>query len=1414
MSAVLLSVCLLLAASPAAAQYSQFSAQADYQFGMASRCLAATSGGYVSYGWVSSCPLASNGFPNSTNMLTCCAAISASVGLKNGTGAAAGCLCEAETAAASVFILSSVGNAPLNLSNPKSGSAGLPLTGTNGILAQCVTLGYNDIYWPAMNTSYLNDCSNVDEYRQITTSDYNLVPTYNQSEGLVIPTKLQNSARIPYVMNLTSSSAIIRYRTTSYSTSNACYITNMTLYALNATLGQATQTCVSADAVVGTKNAIDHAVLISSLSAATKYYYWAGTKTSASTYSLGTFFKTAPSNISAPTNVRFWLHGDYGSTSGGQYTTSPQDGGRQTGVLNAFLAYETATQRTADAWLSLGDTVYNTGSDPLFQYNFFNIYGSAAASSSATSAYGSAPIGRMPVWPAIGNHDTYSWSYLPAMQPGSNSASLYNFPWAAPNGSDKFVKNSTGYGIAFGSSLPQNGEALNGGPGVASGTWRYYSFNYGRVHVVVLDSMTTRSNNSMPYEANVGTNYNAPYTYPGFTSLNTNAYSALYASLGSPNQADWLAADLSAVIAAANTDFIIAVYHHPSYSWGSHNSDTEVEMIEMRTLYNPILEMGGVDICFHGHSHGYERMLPTVGFFGSSSTFAASMVPSGYVASPGGIAPSVFTKATGITANGGTTYVVAGSGGQFQSVNNPQSGSASYRFPSAASPAGVSDNTGSLVMDINGTTLTLTFIAGGGGTMAQGQIGDVFMICKGGCPTTPASTLSPPAKTPDTIVYASFGDWGWGVGGNNSLLQDATAASCMTLSSAAYAASCIGNQGHYTNVGYAQISQKAVANAIGAACSAYGGCDFLMNTGDSFYDLGLTGGVTDQQWATAYQSVYTHPALASTPILSTLGNHDYSILSPTAAASQIAYTAVDSPKRWYLPAHNYQRFFTSQSGATTLQVVQVDSTPLHDRYLYSGGSGGGFATGVSGVADSLVNNPAGNVVINPGITAANGFTNGNYFNDSNYQCYYSFKPTVASSSIPYASYQGASKAPTGVATGYDWTGAAAGWSNQPTSGVFGTASSGCKYASPEIAPLATPAARAATWANITNWLSAGATVAQHQVMFSHFPVLSTQQRLTPYYDNALAMWQSLGAAAPSAYYNGHDHIMALVQNSAFQTAGGLTVPFVTTGAAGISDYNGPSSVPATGYAAGSAAAAQAQIGYPLSAQPASGTKASAKYNPDVGSTTFWSNYNGFTMTTVNTTMMKIEFYLVNCTLQAFGMPCSPSLIGPLSTTYMPAKTPSVAAVPAGAPVVTASLTLAGISPAQFVGVTQAAFISTVASTLAVPSTSVVITSVTASSRRRLLAAGTTVGFSVVTANPSALTTTMNTAFSSTNSGSFVTALNAQLASVGSNASCSAVTVAAAPAASTYGGAAASAAARSSGVAAAVAALVALAALAL
>ena len=62
----------------------------------------------------------------------------------------------------------------------------------------------------------------------------------------------------------------------------------------------------------------------------------------------------------------------------------------------------------------------------------------------------------------------------------------------------------------------------------------------------------------------------------------------------------WLKADL----AATTQPWIIAFWHHPPYSKGSHDSDTEVRHVEMREAALPVLEAGGVDLMLSGHTHG------------------------------------------------------------------------------------------------------------------------------------------------------------------------------------------------------------------------------------------------------------------------------------------------------------------------------------------------------------------------------------------------------------------------------------------------------------------------------------------------------------------------------------------------------------------------------------------------------------------------------------------------------------------------------------------------------------------------------------------------------------------------------------------------------------------------------------------
>lgn len=206
-------------------------------------------------------------------------------------------------------------------------------------------------------------------------------------------------------------------------------------------------------------------------------------------------------------------------------------------------------------------------------------------------------------------------------------------------------------------TLPTNGAA----GGVASGTEHYYSFDLGMAHFICLDSQT----------APRGTN---------------------------DAMAVWLRDDL-----LANTNrWLIAYWHHPPYSKGSHNSDTETQLVEMRQNFLPILEAGGVDLVLAGHSHCYERSQFINGHYNHSTNFAASnivQIGSGRLTNGLGayVKPENFTG-TPIN-NRGAVYITAGSSGQIDggSLNHPA------MFLSL-------NNLGSLVLDITSNRLNVTFL--------------------------------------------------------------------------------------------------------------------------------------------------------------------------------------------------------------------------------------------------------------------------------------------------------------------------------------------------------------------------------------------------------------------------------------------------------------------------------------------------------------------------------------------------------------------------------------------------------------------------------------------------------------------------------------------------------------------------------
>lgn len=362
----------------------------------------------------------------------------------------------------------------------------------------------------------------------------------------------------------------------------------------------------------------EHEVSVTGLDPNTRYYYSVGlTTTTLAGGDANHYFDTAPTpGTAVPT--RIWVIGDSGTANVNARA-----------VRDAYLSFTGAT--STDVWLMLGDNAYLTGTDAQYQAAVFDMYPML--------------LRNTVVWPTMGNHD------------------------AEPIG----VSLSTGTGPYFDMfTLPDQAQA----GGLASGTEAYYSFDYGNVHFVCLNS--TGSDRS-----------------PGSAMLT------------------WLANDL----AATTQNWTIAYWHHPPYTKGSHDSDNPVDsvgrMFDMRENVLPILEAHGVDLILSGHSHSYERSLLIDGHYGTSDTLLPSMIldaGDGRTFSDG-----VYAKPTlGPGSYEGAVYSVVGSSGL--------TGSGSLDHPAMF----ISLNTlGSMVIDVNDQQLDAKFIA------SNGSILDSFSLLKG-----------------------------------------------------------------------------------------------------------------------------------------------------------------------------------------------------------------------------------------------------------------------------------------------------------------------------------------------------------------------------------------------------------------------------------------------------------------------------------------------------------------------------------------------------------------------------------------------------------------------------------------------------------------------------------------------------------
>jgi len=222
-------------------------------------------------------------------------------------------------------------------------------------------------------------------------------------------------------------------------------------------------------------------------------------------------------------------------------------------------------------------------------------------------------------------------------------------------GDDPRVFGTGGLGYLRAFTLPRQGEA----GGVASGSELYYSFDYANVHFVCLDS----------YISDHSTN-GAMFT--------------------------WLADDL----VATDKDWIIAYWHHPPYSKGGHDSDSDLWQTEMRERALPILEAYGADLILAGHSHVYERSFLIDGHYGYSWELQPSMVLDSGPGRPNEGGP--YRKpAGGLGEHQGTVYTVCGCSGQ----------GGEGQFESTHPIMAVSHGGfGSMVLEIDGLQLRAQFL--------------------------------------------------------------------------------------------------------------------------------------------------------------------------------------------------------------------------------------------------------------------------------------------------------------------------------------------------------------------------------------------------------------------------------------------------------------------------------------------------------------------------------------------------------------------------------------------------------------------------------------------------------------------------------------------------------------------------------
>ena len=415
--------------------------------------------------------------------------------------------------------------------------------------------------------------------------------------------------REPYIQMLTQDSVIIRWMTEDNQLGIVRYGENHEL-----------MTAIESEQ----SPAKNHAVKLSKLKPATRYYYKTGRISGSHEYDPEKhWFYTHPEEV-LPTRV--WAIGDSGQA--GEILNQVRDSALSWMQSNPLVLNQDDSNSTSDGkfikapliniWIALGDIAYSSGSNDQFQSALFDPFEDLLANTA--------------LWPVYGNHDERRWTYFRIFD------------------------------------LPENAEA----GGVASNTENYYSIDYSNIHFVMLDSQASSRSKS-------------------------------------GDMAKWLRRDL----AQNKKPWLIAAFHHPPYTRGSHDSDDSSDsrgrMQDMRENILPILENGGVDLVLSGHSHMYERSYLLDCAHEKSDKFSAKNIVSEGLHGK----HQQYVKPLHKKEHQGAVYVITGSASRIDQgpLNHP------------AHHLGLLE-AGSMVIDVDKNKLTARFINN------KGQVRDEFSITK------------------------------------------------------------------------------------------------------------------------------------------------------------------------------------------------------------------------------------------------------------------------------------------------------------------------------------------------------------------------------------------------------------------------------------------------------------------------------------------------------------------------------------------------------------------------------------------------------------------------------------------------------------------------------------------------------------